>query len=278
LRFRPSDEARLARAESNKGLQALADSFDVELELKSREFIIRHQYAENKLTRAGMQVDLGTTKVNPVLTEFVKGFRDAGMYFAWPSIVNETAQRAWGLLICPRSPKLVQRKKTEDAQLELQQSPYQLREVSFSISGEVRARIPPTDRPERISALVVTSSNLPKAEQNTDEVKSLSPSIVVPYRPASPFEFFKPSPVSGSIQEGILARIETENPAGYIRRQYHSHVVYVSTLQEPSPVRVIIGDYRAARDEGECYVVSAQRSVWNEYDRAEQQQRAGVGQ
>jgi hypothetical protein len=214
-----------------------------------------------------MKVDLGTTKVNPVLTEFVKGFRDAGMYFAWPSIVNDAAQRAWGLLICPRSPKLVQRKKSEDSQLELQPSPYQLREVSFTISSEVRARIPPTDRPERISASIVASDNLPRAEQNTDEVKSLSPSVVVPYRPATPFVFFKPSPVTGGIQEGLLARIETENVAGYIRRQYHSHVVYVSSLHEPSPVRIIIGDYRAARDEGECYVVSAQRSVWNEYER-----------
>jgi hypothetical protein len=267
LRFRPSDEARLARAESGKNLQALADSFDVELELKPREFVIRHQYAENKLTRLGMKVDMGTNKVNPVLTEFVKGFRDAGMYFAWPSITNDLAHRAWSLLICPRSPRLVQRKRSEDPQLELQQSPYQLREVSFSISSEVRARIPPTDRPERISILVVPSENLPQAEQNKDEVKSLSPNVLVPYRPATSFGFFKPSLVSGSIQEGLLARIETENPAGYIRRQYHSHVVYMSSLNEPSPVRVIIGDRRAARDEGECYVVSAQRSVWNEYDR-----------
>ncbi len=267
LRFRPSDEARLARADKAKSQQGLADSFDVELELKPREFIIRHQYAENKLARLGMKVDLATMKVNPVLTEFVRGFRDAGIYFAWPSIVNEAAQRAWGILICPRSPKLVQRKRSEDSQLELQPSPYQLREVSFSINSEVRARIPPTDRPERISASIVASGNLPHAEQNADEVKSLSPSVVVPYRPVTPFEFFKLSPVTGAIQEGILARIETENPAGYIRRQYHTHVVYVNTISESSPVAVIIGDRKAARDEGECYVVSVQRSVWNEYDR-----------
>lgn len=267
LRFRPSDEARLARGEAVNNKQGLADSFDVELELKQREFIIRHQYAENKLTRLGMKVDLATVKINPVLTEFVRGFRDAGIYFAWPSIVNEVAQRAWGILICPRSAKLVQPKRGADYQLELQPSPYQLREVSFSISSEVRARIPPTDRPERISAFIVASGNLPQAEQNVDEVKSLSPSLVVPYRPATPFEFFKLSPVTGGIQDGVLARIETENPAGYIRRQYHSHVVYVSSINESSPVSVIIGERKAARDEGECYVVSAQRSVWNEYDR-----------
>jgi hypothetical protein len=64
-----------------------------------------------------------------------------------------------------------------------------------------------------------------------------------------------------------LARIETENPAGHIRRQYHSHVVYVHRLEEPSPVSVIIGNHRAARDEGACYIVGVQRSTWNHYDR-----------
>jgi hypothetical protein len=273
LRFRPSDEARLAQVESGKSPASLAESFDVELELKQTEFVIRHQLAESKSARAGMVVGLDLVKPNPVLTEFVRGYRDAGMYFAWPPTVRQSAHNSWSLLICPRTPKFVQRRRSEDARLELHQSPYQLREVHFPLTATARARIPPTDRPERISVTVLASDNLPKALQNSDEVTSLSPNIEVPYRPESPFAFIKIPPLSGGIQEGFWAKIETENPAGYIRRQYHSHVVYVQRLQEPSPVPVIVGVNRAARDEGECYVVTVQRSVWNEYDR--QQRNAG---
>ncbi|MFN5062017.1 MAG: hypothetical protein ACK5GN_04155 [Pseudomonadota bacterium] len=268
LRFRPSDEARLSQVDSSRSTPMYAESFDVELELKDAEFLIRHQLAANKLARLGLRVDLGLLKANRVLTEFVKGYRDAGMYFAWPPLVRQTAHNAWALLICPRTPQFVQRRRNEDARLELQRSPYQLHEVHFSISASAQARIPPTDKPERVAVRLLPSGNLPAAEQNNDEVLSLSPQVEVPYRAAKPFGSMKLPLVEGSLQEGILVRTVTENPAGYVRRQYFSHVVYVHRLNEPSPVPVIIGEHRAARDEGDCYIVAVQRSTWNEYDRS----------
>jgi hypothetical protein len=267
LRFRPSAEARLERAQAGANAPGLAESFDVELELKHRDFLIRHPLAANKSARSGLVVDLKEHRVTSVLIEFVKGYQDAGMYFAWPPANLSSTQKAWSLLICPRMPKFVQIKRNEDARLELHKSPYELREVNFSLSATTRARIPPTDRPERISVSMFASENLPRANLNKDEVTSLSPNLEVPYRPASPFDFFKIPPLVGHVQEGVLARIETENPAGHIRRQYHSHVVYVHRLEEPSPVSVIIGEQRAARDEGACYIVGVQRSTWNHYDR-----------
>lgn len=267
LRFRPTDDARLARAENNTNLPKLAESFDVQLEHKGREFVIRHSLAQDSRTRRGLVVGLDSVKLSPVLTEFVKAYRDAGMYFAWPPVLRESAENAWSLLICPRTPKFVQKRRSEQAQLELHHSPYELREIHFELTATVNARIPPTDRPERISVVLVPSGKLPQAGQNQDEVISLSPNLEVPYRPLSSFEFIKIPPLVGHVQEGMLARIETENPAGYIRRQHHSHVIYVHRFQEPSPVSVIIGDKRVLRDEGSCYVVSEQRSVWNEYDR-----------
>lgn len=267
LRFRPSDEARLAQAAAPKGAAVLADSFDVELELSRIDFNIRHKLAESNKARQGMQVKLDEQRPNQVLIEFVKGYRDAGMYFAWPPVVKQAAYNAWALLVCPRTPKFVQQRRGDEPRLELHQSPYQLREVHFEVTGVAKARIPPTDKPERVAVRVMASENLPRAAMNSDEVSSLYPNLEVLYRPQALFEFFRIPLLSGGIQEGLLTRIETENPAGYIRRQYQSHVVYVQRLQEPSPVSVIIGEYKASRDEGECYVVSVQRSVWNEYDR-----------
>jgi len=277
LRFRPSAEAKLERAQHKSGSIGLVESFDVTLELKEMDFLIRHQLAEHKLARAGLIVGLKEAKLNPVLTEFVKGYQDAGIYFAWPPVLRSSTHKAWSLLVCPRMPKLVQPRRSEDARLELHKSPYELREVNFALSATAHARIPPTDRPERIAVTMFASENLPRAKLNKDEVKSLSPNLEVPYRADAPFDFFKIPPLVGHVQEGVLTRIETENPAGYIRRQYHSHVVYVHRLDEPSPVPVIIGERRAARDEGTCYIVAVQRSTWNHYDRAPRSETPSEG-
>lgn len=277
LRFRPRAEAKLERAQGSNGVIGLVESFDVELELKDREFFIRHSLAVSKSARVGLTVGLKDVKLNPVLTEFVKGHQDSGIYFAWPPLLRSSAHNAWSLLVCPRTYTYVQPRRNEDARLELQRSPYELREVNFALSATARARIPPTDRPERISVNVVASGNLPLANLNKDEVVSLSPNLEVPYRPATSFDFFKIPSLDGHVQEGVLARIETENPAGYIRRQYHSHVVYMHQLDEPSPVPVIIGDRRAARDEGTCYIVGVQRSTWNHYDRLSRSETSAEG-
>jgi hypothetical protein len=267
LRFKPTDQARLDSATSRNPAAALLDSVDVELSLDLGTFTIRPLKAENPTTRAGLVVKLLDSRITPVLTEFVKGFNNSGMYFSWPPVTRAQARKAWSLLICPRVPRYVQERGTKYSRLELLRSPYELKEAYFSISGSVSSRMSPGEKPERIAITILPTGNMPKAGANRDEVRSLSPKLEVLYRPMSEFKFFKIPPLDGHVQEGILAKIETQNAAGYIRRQYQSHVVYIHRLDEPSPVPVIIGDYKAARDEGSCYIVSAQRNVWNEYDR-----------
>jgi hypothetical protein len=65
----------------------------------------------------------------------------------------------------------------------------------------------------------------------------------------------------------MITRIELQNAAGYVRRQSFSHVLYVQALQEPSPIAVIVNANRVYRDDGTCYIVLAQRSVWSEYEK-----------
>lgn len=267
LRFKPTDQARLDSATSRNPAAALLDNVDVELALDLGTFTIRPLRAENSTARAGLVVKLQDSKLTPVLTEFVHGFNNSGMYFSWPPVTRVQARKAWSLLICPRVPRYVQEPGTKYQRLELLRSPYELKEAYFSMSGSVSSRMSPGEKPERIAITILSTGNMPKAGANRDEVRSLSPRLEVLYRPMSEFKFFKIPPLDGHVQEGLLAKIETQNAAGYIRRQYQSHLVYIHRLDEPSPVPVIIGDYKAARDEGSCYIVSVQRNVWNEYDR-----------
>jgi hypothetical protein len=268
LRFKPTDQARLDRASSKSTAVPLLDQFDVELDLSLRTFTIRPATAQSNSARLGLVVKLMENNVSPVLTEFIKGFNDTGIYFSWAPVTNSQARKAWGLLVCPRTPRYVQERGSRHSRLELRRSPYELSEIFFSISASVSARMSPGDKPEKIAITLLSTPGLPQAGANRDEIKSLSPKLEVLYRPMSEFKFFKFPPLVGHVQEGLLAKIETQNAAGYIRRQYQSHVVYAHRIDEPSPVPVIVGDYKAARDEGVCYIVSTQRATWNEYDRS----------
>jgi hypothetical protein len=270
LRFKPTDQDRLDRAAAGSKLPALTDSFDVELEFSGGKFQIRHLAAENKLARAGLAVKISEGKANRPLIEFVKGFGDSGAYFAWPPVSRQQFDKTWSLLICPRRPVYVRESGDKYIRLELLRSPYELRDIYFSMSSSVSASMSPGEKAERMSVKLLPTANLPRTTANQDEVVSLAPRIHMPYRPVSEFKFFRLPPLSGQVVEGIWAKIETQNPAGYIRRQYQSHVLYVHKFDEPSPVPVIIGDYRAARDVGACYIISSQRAVWNEYDRKRQ--------
>jgi hypothetical protein len=202
------------------------------------------------------------------LIELIKGYRDTGVYLAWPQTLAESVKSAWSLLVCPRTPKLVQEARVSEVpKLILEPSSYELSEVYLSISGVATARMAPTDRPERIAVSVFSTEDLPPATRNSDISESLYPRVEVPYVAGAQFKFFNFPLISGTLQAGLLARIENRNPAGHIRRQYNSHLLYITRLNEPSPVGVYMGEYKAAKDEGLCYIVSEQRNVWNEYER-----------
>jgi hypothetical protein len=271
LRFRPTHEARLQRARPGVRLVPLAEYFDIELRWRTDvEFTIRHQFAEDRRAQIGLSVKVGEVTPNQVMTEFVRGYRDAGVYLSWPQSIVESIKPGWSLFICPRTPKIVQAKVTEQPKLFLQPSSYELSEVNFSISGLAQARMAPTDRAERIDISLFSSETLPQALRNSDSAESLYPRLEVPYVAGSNFDFFNFPLIEGSLQTGLLARIVNRNPARHVRRQYHSHVVSIQRLNEPSPVSVYINEYKAAKDEGLCYVVSEQRAVWNEYDREDE--------
>jgi hypothetical protein len=92
--------------------------------------------------------------------------------------------------------------------------------------------------------------------------------ITLGYQPTADLAFQR-YPQDGAFRQGAVFSVEMRNPAGHRRIQHFSHIAYVQRLDEPSPVAVIIKDRIANRDEGACYVVAAQRSVWSRYDKAE---------
>jgi hypothetical protein len=98
-------------------------------------------------------------------------------------------------------------------------------------------------------------------------VTSLLPIAQLAYRPTSDFDFIKLPIQERGLREGYLTTVSMTTMMGHRRQQHHSHVLYVERIDEPSPVSVIVRAHRPARDEGTCYVVAEQRSMWNRYDK-----------
>ena len=63
--------------------------------------------------------------------------------------------------------------------------------------------------------------------------------------------------------------VEMENPVGYTRRQYFSDVTYIHRVDDPSPVPITVKGLVPYRDEGVCYLILMQKSVWSEYETPE---------
>jgi hypothetical protein len=239
LKFKPTAEARLERADLQRrriGTDLLAEEFDVSIRLSPTRMVIAHPLAETKLVRTGLIAELSDKYHSLVRTEYISAVRDAGMYIAVPSMTRTEAGNSWGVFVCPR--KLVLVRPTKSA----------------------------ADQYELVSIESAFTANLPASYETKDEVVSVSPWIALPYKPQGPFEFFR-LPQEGHVQEGMFLKVELQNAAGYVRRQNFSHVFYAQALHEPSPISVIVNSNRVYKDEGECYVVLSQRSMWSEYVR-----------
>jgi hypothetical protein len=270
LRFRPSAAARLERAQSasNEKLPLLADEFDLSLSWTREGLRIVHPYAESRVARGGVLVPVSQYQRSPARTEYFSAFRDAGMYIAVTSMIQAELERAWAIFICPRVAGISRVKPGVTPRRELHPSPYELSEVKMVWSGSMRAAIPMGSKKEKVAIDLSVSSGLPKAFVTNDEVTAVSPTLNLTYQPTSEFAFVR-YPQEGALQHGLLFSVIMQNAAGYERTKRFAHVGYVQRMDEPSPVTVILRDQVASRDEGSCYIVAAQSSIWSEYQKKE---------
>jgi hypothetical protein len=265
LRFRPTAEARLARANGQGG--TLAEWFDVKLSVTPQRLIFAHSLAVDKFARRGLEAKFVEVKRDRSVTEYIEAGREAGLYIAVPAPIRAEVEKAWGVMICPRTYTITPVKNSTETRLELSRSPYELVEVKFPLSANVQARMSSATKLERLSIKLALSSGLPSTQDSEEEVTSLLPIAQLAYRPTSDFDFIKLPIQERGLREGYLTTVSMTTMMGHRRQQHHSHVLYVERIDEPSPVSVIVRAHRPARDEGTCYVVAEQRSMWNRYDK-----------
>jgi len=266
LRFRPSIEERLKRAESGKSTAQLAEYVDVSIRLAPKGLQFSHSLAKDPLMSNGFLSPLKLDVRSKTRTAFVRGAQDSGMYLSVPPMLSPEAAENWSVLICPRAAEVKKSKTSGNLQLELMASPYELSEVKMSMMGNASTRVPTLDTKERVKMLLGTTEHVPAPKVAEDEEFSLSPSLQLAYQPSALADFFRFAP-NVSTQQGLRILSETENPAGHIRRAYFATTLYIQKLNEPSPVSVVVNGARVARDEGACYVVQRRKSRWATYDK-----------
>jgi hypothetical protein len=266
LRFRPSIEERLKRAESGASVSQIAELVDLSIRLALKGIQFSHSMAKDPLMANGFLSPLKLDARGITRTAFIRGAQDSGMYLSVPPMLSMEAAENWGVLVCPRTAQIVKNKSTEQRQLEFSSSPYELSEVKMTISANASGRLPTLNSKERLKMRISTTEHVPPATVAEDEEISVSPSLQVAYHPSVAPDFFRFAPHASS-QQGIRIMSETENQAGHIRRAYFATTLYIHKLMEPSPVSVVVNGARVARDEGACYVVQRRKTRWAEYDR-----------
>lgn len=266
LRFRPSIEERLKRAESGASTSQIAELVDLTIRLAPKGIQFTHSMAKDPLMVKGFLSPLKLDARGITRTAFVRGAQDSGMYLSVPPMLSMEAAENWGVLICPRTAQIVKSKSTGQMQLEFSSSPYELSEVKMTMVANASGRLPTLNSKERLKMRISTTEHVPPALVPEDEEIAVSPSLQVAYHPSTPPDFFRFAPHADS-QQGIRIMSETENQAGHIRRAYFATTLYIQKLLEPSPVSVVVNGARVARDEGACYIVQRRKTRWAEYDR-----------
>jgi hypothetical protein len=267
LRFRPTAEARLQRASGEGSTSPLAEWFDVKIDITPQRLIFTHPLAVDRMARAGLEARFAASKRDHVITEYIQAGREAGLYVAVPAALRDEMSKNWGILVCPRVYTITPVKESAKTRLELFKSPYELVEVRFALVADTQARMSSASKAERLNMQLAISGGLPSALDKEEEVTSLLPIAQLPYRPSREFDFIKFPLNETGLREGFVATVSMTNMAGHLRAQHHSHVLYVERISEPSPVSVVVRAHRPVRDEGDCYIVSEQRSVWNRYSK-----------
>jgi hypothetical protein len=186
------------------------------------------------------------------------------MYVAVPPF--DDARSLWGVYICPRVIRYEEVGRTGTQAVFLDPSPYELAEVSVSLSSMATAAYEASRGKVRGATYFKLSPGLPESVEVRDEMIATVAEPKVTYRPKTPFGFI-PFSMRKSFQEGISAVVELQNRAGHLRRETFSEVLYVVQSSEPSPVEVLVGKAKPSGDSGECYFVQRQSYSWREYDR-----------
>lgn len=262
LRFRPTTEALLARTTtSENSSEGLLEHFDVRLSSTPQEIRFLHTAPIEARDAGGFKAKIkGVDKVTRV--KVIEGQRESLMYLGIPWYKD--AAELWGVYICPRSIRYEEVGRTGTRVLHLEQSPYQLSEVSLSLIASGGATYEAARGKVRAAAKIQVSSELPESLSSWDESIASVAEPKVTYRPKFSFDFFRFAP-SSDIQQGVNVVVELQNRAGRFRRQNSSHVLSVHKSNEPSPVPVVVKGVRPQRDSGDCYIVQVQRYSWFEY-------------
>ena len=112
------------------------------------------------------------------------------------------------------------------------------------------------------------SAGLPKSSIDRDQAVSARPHTFVAYRPDQ-----QPGPIlfdpAKQFGEGLRYLLEMQNKAGYLRREYYQHALYVQKVSHSRP-NMMAARKKIVSDEGDCYIVANIRTMWREYSRDEQ--------
>lgn len=262
LRFRPKTDVLVKLGESGGVTEnVVLDKFDVTLTLRETRILIEHSHFQDRQDAGGILARIDKLK-DPTRSAFIPGIKQSGLYVSIP--VARDPVNNWGVFVCPREISYETSGGTK--KVVLSPSSYHLSEVFFTADLNAQATLATAGQKGRVSVDLFVSPGLPPTKGGHDEAISTVPSAGLLYAPNTPFDFFRFAPAE-SIQEGLVARVEMQNKAGYIRRNYFSHQRIIKKTDEPSPVSLVIGRSAVSRDTGECYIIFEQRYSWMTYDK-----------
>lgn len=264
LRFKPKTEELLARSVTSANSEsALLDSFDVKVVSKGRDIIFTHDNSSDPRQLGGVAAH-SKIPPGPTVVALVKGKRESTMYAAVPPFKDQKS--LWGLYLCPRVIRYESVGRTGTQAVFLSPSPYELAEVSVSVSSTASAYYEAPRGRVRGTTYFQISPGIPESTEVRDEMIATIAEPKITYRPKGPFGFSPFSP-ERSFQQGITAVVELQNRAGHMRRESFSEVLSIARSLEPSPVEVLVDEVKPSGDAGECYFLQGQKYSWREYDR-----------
>jgi hypothetical protein len=261
LRFRRKVDEVIA-ASQTEGYDAnhLLDQFDFSIDPGERWMVFQHSNAELRGDADGFRFRSDKPS-RETRSPFIRGQKESSLYLAIPPYKDPT--KTWGILVCPRR---IGKKTGSGGLIEyaLSQSPYELSEVFLSYSARADATMSTAGQDGLVKLTLQVSKSLPETSHPSDEAVSSVPQASLTYKPQTPIDFFRFAPFD-KVQEGGLFEVAMVNKAGYERKQFYSHALYVEKFLEPPPTTVVADAHRVSSDTGECYVVLDFRYAWTEY-------------
>ncbi len=261
LRFRrKTDEVIAASQVEGFDTSTLLEQFDLAVDPGERWFVFQHSNAELRGDAAGFRFRSDKPSKG-TRSPFIHGQKESSIYLAIPPYKDPST--TWGILVCPRriGKKVGPGGLTE---YELSQSPYELSEASFSYSAKADATMSTAGQDGLVKINLQLSKSLPETAQPIDQAISSVPRASLSYKPQTQMDFFRFAPFD-KVQEGGLFEVAMVNKAGYERKQFYSHALYIQKFLEPPPTTVVADAHRVRSDTGECYVVVDFRYSWTEY-------------